>query len=110
MDLREYYITPMFLENLKNRARKWTEEFIEEQMRWFEKTIPDYPEVNQILESELHRRDLNRLHKSLREKSTEEIESILRQVEEGSDSEEVLKTELQLRNGVKRLSEINPQG
>ncbi|MEQ9363201.1 MAG: hypothetical protein RIF32_03105 [Leptospirales bacterium] len=105
-DLREYYITPTYLAVLKDRARDWTDEFIREQHRLFRGTVvADYPEVLDLLESELHRRDLNRLRKGIRGKAETDILSLREKYAAEADYVEVIDTELEIRGGARRLKD-----
>lgn len=87
---------------MRRRARQWTEEFIEQQLQQFRHSIPDYPEVHELLEGEIHRRNLNRLKRRIRKMGTSELRE-LRQTQTEPDSLEVIDTELLIREGTKRL-------
>ena len=103
-DLREYYITPTYLAIMKDRARDWSDEFIREQHRIFRGTaVADYPEVLDLLESELHRRNLNRLRKGIRGKAEKEILALREKYSSEADYVEVIDTELEIRGGAHRL-------
>ena len=105
-DLREFYITPEYLDRLKGRAREWDERTLQTQLRLFHRTIPDYPEVMQIIGGELHRRSLNQLRRSIRRLDVPRIEELLHKFEREADREdhvEVIETELAIRGGAKRL-------
>jgi hypothetical protein len=104
-DLREYYITPDYLAQMRQRAREWSDDFIRYQHRVFRKTIVDYPEVFELLEAELHRRNLNRLHKGIRRKSEAELRALKKQYTAEPDYVEVIETELEIRKGVRRLAD-----
>lgn len=111
-DLREFYITPLYLETMGRRVRFWTEDFIRTQLFYFKKTIADYPEVLELLENELRRRGLNRLRKKLRLLDLEELRRLLDgEYKQEPDSCEVIQTEIEIRSGAKRLKEPsqNPQ-
>lgn len=103
-DLREYYITPTYLAILKERARDWTDEFIREQHGLFRGTVvANYPEVLDLLESELHRRNLNRLQKGIRRKSEADLRALRERYAAEPDYVEVIDTELEIRGGASRL-------
>lgn len=103
-DLREFYITPTYLAIMKDRAREWSDEFIREQHRIFRGTaVADYPEVLDLLESELHRRNLNRLRKGIRGKAEKEILALREKYASEADYVEVIDTELEIRGGAHRL-------
>lgn len=100
-NLRDYYITPLWLENMVRRVRDWDEGTILEQIRLFKYTIPEYPEPVIILESELHRRRLNDLKKESRKMSEIELKNNLKKLEPDSDEAEVIRTELEIRTTTK---------
>lgn len=103
-DLRVYYITPAYLAMMRERAREWTDEFIREQHRLFRSTVvAGYPEVLDLLEMELHRRNLNRLHKGIRRKPDAELQALRKRYAAEPDYVEVIDTELEIRKGVHRL-------
>ncbi|MCR9142254.1 MAG: hypothetical protein NXI24_08375 [bacterium] len=103
-DLREFYITPTYLAVMKDRARDWSDEFIREQYRIFRGTVvAEYPEVLDLLESELHRRNLNRLRKGIRRKSREDVLALREKYAAEADYVEVIDTELEIRGGARRL-------
>jgi hypothetical protein len=111
VNLREYYITPEYLKLMASRARQWSERFIAEQMEQFRRTIPDYPEVVDLLEGELHRRRLNALRKELRLLNKDELQGRLQLMQRDfaakaitQDELEVAETEWRIRNR-KRLPE-----
>tara|TARA_B100001778_G_scaffold148814_1_gene122418 strand:+ start:118 stop:471 length:354 start_codon:yes stop_codon:yes gene_type:complete len=101
-DLRQYYITPTYLEVMRHRARAWSDEFIQAQLQQFRNTIPDYPEVHELLEGEMHRRKLNGLKRRIKKSRTADLQS-LKATEKDPDVIEVIETELLIRQGVKRL-------
>jgi hypothetical protein len=104
-DLRIFYITPLYLETMRRRIQSWRDETIREQIALFRETIPDYPEVMEILEGELHRRELNRLHHELRNKGSHELKALLKTYKDHPDHAEIIRTALEIRNGATRLSE-----
>ena len=111
-NLRDFYITPLYLETMRYRSRYWTKEFIKTQLFYFKQTIPDYPEVHEILENELHTRDLNHLRKNTRRLSNADIEKLLKQskhkkYEHNPDYREVIQTEIEIRSGAKRLKDFS---
>lgn len=96
---------------MASRARHWSERFIIEQIEQFRRTIPDYPEVVDLLEGELHRRRLNALRKELRSLDKDELQRRLRLMQRDykakaitQDELEVVETEWRIRNG-KQLPE-----
>jgi len=97
-DLREFYITPFYLETMRNRARQWSSAFIQEQMELFHKTISDYPEVHEVLEGELYRRELETLRKETRRLSINELKKISGKYPSESDHAEIIRVEIKLRN------------
>lgn len=112
-DLREFYITPLYLQTMRDRVRDWDDEFIQHQYRLFHKTIRDYPEVLELLEGELHRRHLNRLRKSIRGRPEAELRELMKRNAREPDYVEVIQTELEIRQGFARLtdaSEANGNG
>jgi hypothetical protein len=104
-NLREYYITPDYLTQMRLRAREWTDEFIQLQMNYFRRTIPDYPEVAETLEGELYARTLNRLKRAARSRSLAEVKAMLKKYGAEADYREVLEAELEIRSGVRRLTD-----
>jgi len=96
---------------MASRARQWSERFIADQIEQFRRTIPDYPEVVELLEGELHRRRLNDLRKQLRSLNSEELYGRLQVMQRDfaakaitQDELEVVETEWRIRNR-KRLPE-----
>ena len=108
-NLREFYITPLYLETMRRRARTWSESFLEIQVLSFQKTIPEYPEVQTLLETELHTRRLNRLHSEIHGAPADRLKELLVQFKEEADYCEIIQTELEILNGVKKLKENNAQ-
>lgn len=104
-DLRQYYITPEYLAQMRLRAREWSDDFIQLQMNYFRRTIPDYPEVAEILEGELYARTLNRLHRAARTRSIADVKALLKKYGAQADYREILEAELEIRSGVKRLTD-----
>lgn len=104
-DLRQYYITPEYLAQMRRRAREWTDDFLQLQMNYFRRTIPDYPEVAEILEGELYARTLNRLHRAARTRSLAEVKAMLQKYGGQADYREILEAELEIRSGAKRLTD-----
>lgn len=104
-DLREFYITPDYLSVMTRRIKSWNKESILGQLHLFRKTIPDYPEVMDILEAELHKRDLNKLVRYIKKKPVSELQSLLKKYKNTPDFKEVIDTELEIRSGVPRLFE-----
>lgn len=105
-DLREYYITPVYLQTMEQRAKFWSADFIRIQLQQFLETIPDYPEVLEILEGELHRRKLNEIKKKARRLTSKELKDWIRKLED-PDHIEVAETELQIRQGVSSLPDAS---
>ncbi|MBI3395693.1 MAG: hypothetical protein HY042_07660 [Spirochaetia bacterium] len=97
-NLREHYITPAYLELMGKRARDWTEEFIRDQIQEFKRTIPEYPEVCEVLEGELYARSLNDLHQRVRRASADELSRFLSSPALDPDKAEIARTELELRS------------
>ena len=104
-DLRQYYITPAYLSVLSERVRNWADDLIAHQLLLFKKTIPDYPEVLEILEGELYRRELNSLKKRIKKLTSKELKSLNRKFSDHADSFEIVQTELFIREGKKILPE-----
>jgi len=104
-DLRKYYITPHFLSTLHGRARRWSEQFIKKQIAYFKETIPDYPEVNEILENELHRRILNTTKTLVRKSSPAELEKLKEKHENAPDLKQIIEVELEIRSGTSHLND-----
>lgn len=104
-DLREFYITPMYLETMAKRARAWSHEFIQDQMDAFQRNHPDYPELSGILEAELYRRDLNRFRLLLKKKSSGDLRGFLEQKNPSEDYREMIEIELAIRGGARHLVE-----
>ncbi len=102
-DLREFYITPLYLKTIQKRAKKWSEDFIIKQLAYFEKTIPDYPEVHEILQTELHTRRLNQLHKNIRKLGKNELLKLLQKYKDEPDYCEIIQAELEIRSGANQL-------
>ena len=105
-DLREFYITPEYLARLKERAREWDEKTLQAQLRLFQRTIADYPEVLQILDVELHTRSLNHLRRTIRrwpDGRIQQLQHKFRDEPNREDHLEVIQTELEIRGGVTRL-------
>ncbi|MDH5654455.1 MAG: hypothetical protein OEZ34_00985 [Spirochaetia bacterium] len=93
-DLREFFITPAYLEAMKSRSRKWDSSLIREQIQLFRKTISDYPEVIEILENELYRRELEALRKEIQKKRENEIQRLYMDYDKDSDFAEIIRIEL----------------
>lgn len=104
-DLREFYITPAYLSLLADRIKGWTEDLISQQIVLFKKTIPDYPEVTEILEGELYRRELNVLKTKIRKMNSAELKTLHKKFSTRTDSAEIVKTELLIRQGQRILPE-----
>ena len=102
-DLREFYVTPLYLQTMAGRARLWSREHIQYQLQLFRRTMPNYPEVLEILEGELHRRNLNKLRSFARGGSAGQLRSLLRKYGQEPDYREVIETEMEIRKGVRRL-------
>ena len=116
MNLREFYITPAYLKRMEMRARSWTEAFITGQIDEFRVTIPDYPEVIELLEAELHRRRLNGLKTKVRRLAGNELVHFLESMQDlfrkggiSQDELEVVETEWKVRNR-NQLSEVYKPG
>ncbi len=105
-DLREFYITPEYLGRLRERARQWDEKTVQVQASLFQRTIPDYPEVTLILESELHTRSLNQLRRLIRRWPVGRVQELRAKLSAETGREdhlEVIQTELEIRGGACRL-------
>lgn len=116
MNLREFYITPDYLRRMALRARQWTDDFIAGQIEQFQRTIPDYPEVVELLENELHRRRLNRLGRELRGLPLKELHRRLVSMKQDfaagritQDELEVMETEWKIRTGSPLPEEYRPE-
>lgn len=96
-DLREHYITPLYLSTMALRARDWSEDFIRSQIEEFKRSIPDYPEVFEVLEAELHSRRLNRVHAEVRRASSADLPVLLGRHKNDADVAEIIGTEIELR-------------
>ncbi len=107
MDLRAEYITPFYLEVMQTRVREWPEPYIKHQLALFRRTIPDYPEVHELLDGELHRRNLNRLYRHIRRAPQEELRRLLEKYGAEPDFREVIETELELRSGASHLTDAS---
>ena len=106
-DLREFYITPLYLNTMRQRAKSWSEDFINRQLLYFQKTIPDYPEVHEILQTELHTRKLNQLHKAVRKMKKNELTQLMQKYKSEPDHCEVIQTELEIRSGADFLVDLS---
>ena len=104
-DLREYYITPLYLEVLKRRIASWNPELVKEQLRLFQENLSDYPELLEVLEGELYRRELNEIRIRARRSPTKDLKKIMSQYGKDADKKEIVMTELLIREGQKRLPE-----
>lgn len=103
-DLREHYITPAYLQQMRERAREWSDEFIREQHLLFRGTVvANYPEVLDLLAAELHTRSLNRLHRGIRGKPRSQLMSLREKYAAEPDYVEIIDTELAIRGGARRL-------
>ncbi|MCB1175114.1 MAG: hypothetical protein KDK39_16185 [Leptospiraceae bacterium] len=102
-DLRDYYITAEYLERMRSRVIDWTTTSIQAQLDLFQQSIPDYPEVLDILESELHRRRLNLLNRSIRELPDAQLEALLLKYKSVPDYQEVIQTWMAIKSGANRL-------
>ena len=102
-DLREFYITPQYLKIMGLRVKKWSDQLIKDQLHLFSKTIPDYPEVLELLEGELYRRELEVLRKKIKLMSTEQIIQLSGRYEKDSDFRELIQVELDLRKRLKLI-------
>ncbi|MBW7857335.1 MAG: hypothetical protein H3C43_03310 [Leptonema sp. (in: Bacteria)] len=115
MDLREFYITPTFLKVMANRAKSWSSKFIQDQIDQFQVTIPDYPEVVELLEAELHRRSLNQLKQKLKNQTIQQLKqtviNLQKQYNDGQVSQdelEVAETEWRVRKRMKLPEDYKP--
>ncbi len=102
-DLREFYITPLYLETMGSRVKEWTDEHIKNQIRLFRRTIGDYPEVLELLEGELHKRHLNTLYRHIKKSPNSVLEQLLEKLGDEPDYREIIETELEIRGGAKHL-------
>ncbi len=96
-DLRQHYITPLYLSTMALRARDWSEEFIRFQIEEFQRSIPDYPEVVEVLEAELHSRRLNQVHDEIRRASSADLPRLMEKHKSDTDVAEIIGTEMELR-------------
>lgn len=106
-DLREFYITPFFIETMAARARQWNDDHLRRQLGLFRRTIADYPEVLETLEGELHRRNLNKLYRHARRLPPEQLKALLAKYSGEPDFKEVIETEIELRKGVTHLHDAS---
>lgn len=106
-DLRVYYLTPEFITRMANRAQRWSEDFIQNQISEFRKTIPDYPEVVEILESVLHARRLNDFHKKIKKMGPEALVSLLKAGNLENDFLEILRAQIEISKGNSRLEDTS---
>lgn len=106
-DLRDYYITPLYLQTMAKRVRDWSTEYIKKQIALFRRTIPDYPEVFEILVDELHKRHLNQLLRHIRKSPASDLKALLEKYGEEPDYREIIMTEMEIRNGAKRLHDAS---
>ena len=104
-DLREYYITPEYLSRMKARAQTWSREFLQTQASLFRESLPDYPELTELIDGELHRRNLNQLLRAIRKKPDASLPRLLRKYQGVPDYAEVIRTEMEIRSGKPRLSD-----
>lgn len=109
-DLREYYITPAYLDSMRSRAREWPANFIKEQLQNFKSSIPDYPEVHHLLEGEMHRRNLNQLLRYIRHNPRLNLKPLLEKYKSEPDYIELIHTEMEIRSGVQRLTDTDNSG
>lgn len=103
-DLRLHYITPLYLKIMSDRARTWSEEFIQSQIEYFQRTIPDYPEVFAVLENALAARKLNAFRREVRASRPERLAELSGE-KLSSEYSEILQAELGIRSGVRRLED-----
>ena len=103
LDLRAQYITPLFIQSMRDRLPDWSEDHLKRQIRLFHRTIPDYPEVLEILEGELHKRNLNTLLRHIRRDSSADLQKLLERYGHEPDFREVIETEIEIRGGALRL-------
>jgi hypothetical protein len=104
-DLREFYITPEYLELLVKRARYWPVELVQEQISYFKFTIPEYPEVAEALESELFARELNSVVRAARRMTEDRLRQLLLKYSGHDEVVEIINTELEIRSGAERLTD-----
>ena len=105
-NLREFYITPLYLKTMKQRSRYWTEEFIKKQLLYFKQSIPEYHEAHDILENELHVRRLNHLRTEARSRPLPELKKLLEQYRNEADYCELIQAEIEIRKGAKELKDL----
>ena len=102
-ELREFYITPVYIDIMTRRASFWSTEHLKKQILLFSRTIPDYPEVIELLEGELHKRNLNKLLRHIRSNPNIDLKALLNKYGGEPDYHEIIMTELEIRKGVKHL-------
>ena len=99
-----YYMTPNYLERMRQRAFEWSDSFLQVQSGLFKKSIPECTEVQSILKAELHRRKLNRFRKDIKKRPLEKLEQSLKSCQSEPDFCEMLHSEIEIRKGAERLS------
>ena len=105
--LREHYITPLYLDEMTARLPDWSTEHIVSQAKIFRRTLGDYPEVLELLEGELHRRNLNKLRAHIRKSSTPELDTLLEKYGREPDYHEMITTEIEIRGGATHLHDAS---
>ena len=99
-----YYITPEYLERMRQRAFEWSDSFLQVQSGLFKKSIPECTEVQSVLKAELHRRKLNRFRQEIKKRPLEKLEQSLKSCQSEPDLCEMLHSEIEIRKGTDRLS------
>lgn len=102
-DLREFYITPVYLTTMEKRSKNWSDQFISEQITLFKHSIAEYPEVIELLEGELYRRELEAFRKKIKLHNTEELKRLKTTVDAESDFAELIHVEMDFRKRLKSL-------
>ncbi|MBX7056559.1 MAG: hypothetical protein K1X75_00745 [Leptospirales bacterium] len=103
-DLRLHFITAEYLARMRQRARAWSDAFIALQLDHFKRELPDYPELQELLEGELHARQLNKLRRIIRKTGDQELRQMLTTLGD-PDQRELVATELEIRGGARRLAD-----
>jgi len=104
-DLRESFITEQYLELMKQRSRQWSVAEIHEQLKYFKYTIPDYPEVLEILEGEIFARELNQVVQSVKKLPLDRLHQLARKYKDQEEILEIIEASIAIRQGARRLQE-----
>ncbi|MBE7438674.1 MAG: hypothetical protein HS115_09500 [Spirochaetales bacterium] len=104
-DLRNSTITPEYLDLMRQRSRQWTVAGLREQLKYFKYTIPDYPEVLEILEGELFARELNSVVQSVKKLPVDRLRLLAEKYRDQEEILEIIQARIAICQGARHLAE-----